>query len=58
MQSLCVEMNTTGTYNVYDPQGNLFTQDGHRGIANSGTTTVGKGGEAPEESVPDGLWDL
>ena len=28
------------------------------GMANSGTTTMGKGGEALEESVPDGLLDL
>ena len=28
---LCVEMNTTGTYNLYDPLDDLFTQDGHRG---------------------------
>ena len=49
-------MNTTGTYNLYDPWGNLFAQDvGIGGIANSGTTMMGKGGEAPEESVLDGL---
>ena len=43
MQSLCVEMNTTGTYNLYDSWGDLSLRMGMGRIANSVTTMMGKG---------------